>query len=59
MRSLGEAGLVEVETEALLVDNDIDSADFSEEVNACLPKEKPWTIPQVCTMFCAYVHMHT
>ena len=47
MRSLGEAGVVEGETEALLIDNDIDYEEFSDEVNACLPKDEPWTIPKV------------
>lgn len=47
MRSLCEAGVVEGETEAILIDNDIDFTDFSEEVNACLPTELPWTMPEV------------
>ncbi|XP_076452005.1 DIS3-like exonuclease 2 [Babylonia areolata] len=44
-RSLGEAGQLEPETEALLTENNIDSSEFSEKVLACLPKETPWTIP--------------
>ena len=47
MRSLGEAGVVETETEALLIDNEVDFAEFSPEVEQCLPKESPWTIPRV------------
>lgn len=46
MRSLGEAGLVEGETEGLLIDNDIDYEEFSTEVEDCLPKDLPWTIPE-------------
>lgn len=47
MRSLGEAGLVEGETEALLIDYDVDYEEFSKEVEDCLPKDLPWTIPKV------------
>lgn len=47
MRSLGEAGVVETETEALLIDNEVDFEEFSSEVEDCLPKEHPWTIPRV------------
>ena len=56
MRSLGEAGVIEAETEALLIDNDIDFADFPEEVNDCLPQHFPWTIPRVRVCVCACVH---
>ena len=52
MRSLGEAGVIEAETEALLIDNEIDFADFPEEVDDCLPQHFPWTIPKVCVCMC-------
>ncbi|KAK7093416.1 hypothetical protein V1264_007176 [Littorina saxatilis] len=44
-RSLGEAGQVEPETEALLIENDVDCSEFSDEVLECLPQDLPWTIP--------------
>ncbi len=47
MRSLGEAGMVEVETEALLLEQEVDCQEFSEEVEDCLPKDDPWTISEV------------
>ncbi len=47
MRSLGEAGVVERESEAFLLENDVDYSVFAEEVLACLPKQLPWSVPQV------------
>ncbi len=47
MRSLGEAGVVERESEAFLIENEVDYSEFSEEVLACLPKQLPWSVPQV------------
>ena len=44
-RSLGEAGEIEPETEGILMENDIDCSEFSEEVLSCLPQELPWIIP--------------
>eukprot|EP00741_Cyanophora_paradoxa_P007012 tig00001067_g6784.t1 len=41
---LGEAGEIEVETEALLLEHDIDSRPFNEAVQKCLPT-LPWSIP--------------
>ena len=60
MRSLGEAGEVERESEAFLLENEIDSSEFSESVLDCLPKQLPWTIPQVISlssMGCMYVQV--
>lgn len=48
MRSLGEAGEIEPETESFLLDNDIDYSEFSADVLECLPKDLPWSIPEVC-----------
>ena len=45
-RSLGEAGEIEPETEGMLIENDLDFSDFSDDVLACLPHELPWTIPE-------------
>ena len=47
MRSLGEAGEIERESEAFLIENDVDYSEFQSEVLECLPKQSPWTIPQV------------
>ena len=47
MRSMGEAGEIEPETESFLIENDIDFDDFSPDALDCLPRETPWTIPQV------------
>ena len=58
LRSLGEAGLVATETEALLIDNEIDYEEFSPEVEACLPPQ-PWTIPPVCMYdTCVWICVH-
>ncbi|XP_059162811.1 DIS3-like exonuclease 2 isoform X2 [Physella acuta] len=44
-RSLGEAGEIEPETSALLIELDIDDSPFSDKVIQCLPTNLPWTIP--------------
>ncbi|KAL6491341.1 hypothetical protein MHYP_G00016860 [Metynnis hypsauchen] len=44
-KSLGQAGEIEPETEAILTEYDIDFSEFSEEALACLPQNLPWTIP--------------
>ena len=49
MRSLGEAGMVEAESETILIDQQIDYAEFPQAVEDCLPKDLPWTIPAVST----------
>ena len=48
MRILGEAGDIERENEAILLENNIDFSDFSREITDSLP-QLPWTIPKVCT----------
>ncbi|GFO10034.1 dis3-like exonuclease 2 [Plakobranchus ocellatus] len=45
-RSLGEAGQVEPETEAMLIEMDVDHSPFSEQVERCLPSDLPWSIPE-------------
>ena len=47
LRSMGEAGEIEPETESFLIENDIDFEEFPPEALDCLPKQAPWTIPQV------------
>ena len=47
MRSLGEAGELEPETNSFLLENDIDSGDFPQSVLDCLPQDFPWSIPRV------------
>ncbi|XP_067658576.1 uncharacterized protein [Haliotis asinina] len=44
-RSLGEAGQIEPETEAILLEHNVESDDFPEEVLTCLPAT-PWVIPE-------------
>ena len=44
MRSLGEAGHIEPETESILLCHDIDSSPFSEKVLKCLPNGKKWRV---------------
>ncbi len=44
-RVLGAMGEIEVETEALLADNNVATEDFSDKVNKCLPTI-PWSIPE-------------
>lgn len=45
MKSLGQAGEIEPETEGILTEYDVDFSEFSEEVLGCLPQELPWSIP--------------
>uniref|UniRef100_A0A1D1YDW5 DIS3-like exonuclease 2 n=1 Tax=Anthurium amnicola TaxID=1678845 RepID=A0A1D1YDW5_9ARAE len=42
---IGEIGGIDVETEALLKDNNVSSEEFHENVTKCLPIT-PWTIPE-------------
>ncbi|KAG0017267.1 hypothetical protein BGZ80_008453 [Entomortierella chlamydospora] len=44
-RELGDIGDIEIETEALLADNNVATTPFGEKVEKCLP-EQPWTIPE-------------
>ncbi|XP_065666029.1 DIS3-like exonuclease 2 [Hydra vulgaris] len=44
MRSLGEAGNIEAETESIIAANAIDSSPFSEDIIACLPNGDTWSI---------------
>ncbi|XP_030837613.1 DIS3-like exonuclease 2 [Strongylocentrotus purpuratus] len=43
--SIGQAGEVEAETTAMLIEHGIDSSEFTTEVLEDLPKERPWRIP--------------
>lgn len=45
MRSIGQDGNIEAETEAILMENGIDYSEFSDEVIQSLPTT-PWSIPQ-------------
>uniref|UniRef100_A0A3Q3AG66 DIS3-like exonuclease 2 n=1 Tax=Kryptolebias marmoratus TaxID=37003 RepID=A0A3Q3AG66_KRYMA len=45
VKSLGQAGEIEPETEGILTEYDVDFSEFSDEVLDCLPKNLPWTIP--------------
>ncbi|XP_071965434.1 DIS3-like exonuclease 2 [Antedon mediterranea] len=45
-RSLGEAGEIEPETEAILIEHGVDFSEFSEEVLDCLPRDDNWCIPE-------------
>ncbi|CAC5394876.1 DIS3L2 [Mytilus coruscus] len=46
MRSLGEAGEIEPETEGILIENDVDYSEFTEEMLSTLPVQTlPWQIP--------------
>lgn len=47
MRSVGEAGEIEPETESFLVENEVEFGEFPAEALACLPTQRPWTLPQV------------
>lgn len=42
--SIGQAGEVEAETTAMLIEHGIDSSDFPSEVLQDLPQERPWRI---------------
>ncbi|KAI8602686.1 hypothetical protein EDD21DRAFT_320029 [Dissophora ornata] len=44
-RELGDIGNIEIETEALLADNNVTTTAFGEKVEKCLP-ELPWAIPE-------------
>ena len=46
IRSLGKAGEIEGETKAILLENNIDFADFSKEITDSLP-QLPWSISKV------------
>lgn len=47
MRSLGEAGEIEPQTESILIETDVDYSEFTEEILSSLPvHELPWTIPE-------------
>jgi hypothetical protein len=58
-RSLGLEGEVDVETEGLLIQYDVDTREFSSAVLDCLPHaspEQPWRIPDVCSVrACAHI----
>ncbi|XP_026992572.2 DIS3-like exonuclease 2 [Tachysurus fulvidraco] len=45
MKSLGQAGVIEPETEAMLMEYDVEFSEFTDEVLECLPQARPWTIP--------------
>lgn len=44
VKCIGHEGEMEVETEAILIENGIDYSEFDEKVNECLPAT-PWSIP--------------
>ncbi|KAK3842059.1 MAG: hypothetical protein J3R72DRAFT_468089 [Linnemannia gamsii] len=44
-RELGDIGNIEIETEALLADNNVTTTAFGDKVEKCLP-ELPWSIPE-------------
>lgn len=44
VKCIGHEGELEVETEAILIENGIDYSEFDEQVNECLPRT-PWHIP--------------
>ncbi|XP_072264414.1 DIS3-like exonuclease 2 isoform X2 [Pyxicephalus adspersus] len=46
MKSLGQAGEIEPETEGILTEYGVDFSDFSKNVLQCLPQSLPWAIPQ-------------
>uniref|UniRef100_A0A8C5QD15 DIS3-like exonuclease 2 n=1 Tax=Leptobrachium leishanense TaxID=445787 RepID=A0A8C5QD15_9ANUR len=46
MKSLGQAGEIEPETEGILTEYGVDFSDFPEKVLQCLPQDLPWSIPQ-------------
>ena len=58
MRSLGEAGEIEPETESILLELGIDDEEFPPEVLECLPpSDQPWTIPPVSLFFKLECHL--
>ncbi|XP_066458750.1 DIS3-like exonuclease 2 isoform X2 [Eleutherodactylus coqui] len=46
MKSLGQAGEIEPETEGILTEYGVDFSEFSNNVLEYLPQNLPWTIPQ-------------
>ncbi|XP_026547784.1 DIS3-like exonuclease 2, partial [Notechis scutatus] len=44
-QSLGQAGEIDPETEGILAEYGVDTADFSPDVLQCLPQNLPWVIP--------------
>ncbi|OCT57621.1 DIS3-like exonuclease 2 isoform X2 [Xenopus laevis] len=46
MKSLGQAGEIEPETEGILMEYGVDFSDFPKKVLQCLPQNLPWSIPQ-------------
>ncbi|XP_018418844.1 PREDICTED: DIS3-like exonuclease 2 [Nanorana parkeri] len=46
MKSLGQAGEIEPETEGILTEYGVDFSEFPKKVLQCLPQNLPWTIPQ-------------
>ncbi|XP_018121095.1 DIS3-like exonuclease 2 isoform X2 [Xenopus laevis] len=46
MKSLGQAGEIEPETEGILMEYGVDFSDFPNKVLQCLPQNLPWSIPQ-------------
>ena len=57
MKSVGEVGEIEAESEVFLVGNGVESCDFPQEALDCLPKDLPWKIPKASSV-CS-VHVHT
>ena len=51
MRSVGEAGEIEPETESFLIENEVEFGEFPPEALHCLPVHTPWTIPPVCSTY--------
>uniref|UniRef100_A0A672ZHB6 DIS3-like exonuclease 2 n=1 Tax=Sphaeramia orbicularis TaxID=375764 RepID=A0A672ZHB6_9TELE len=45
VKTLGQAGEIEPETEGILMEYEVDFSEFSDEVLDCLPKTLPWSIP--------------
>ncbi|CAL8278406.1 unnamed protein product [Lota lota] len=45
VKSLGQAGEIEPETEGILIEYDVDFSEFPDQVLDCLPKALPWSIP--------------
>ncbi|KAM9316575.1 DIS3-like exonuclease 2 [Gastrophryne carolinensis] len=46
MKSLGQAGDIEPETEGILTEYGVDFSEFSSKILQCLPQNLPWSIPQ-------------
>ncbi|KAM4043155.1 DIS3-like exonuclease 2 isoform 2-T3 [Anomaloglossus baeobatrachus] len=46
MKSLGQAGEIEPESEGILTEYGVDFSEFSNHVVKCLPQNLPWTIPK-------------